>query len=211
MRTLLPLAVVALAACGGPKDNLETAAPGDPTDSEETVDTEDTADTMDTVDTEDTQDTVVTGDTEDTDDTAPPMYDEGPVDAYSEAACALVVGKPVPLMAVALESEAGQALALPADDTVYELSWDHEGDAWFTIEVPDWEIEERMFMDQGVSYEILGGAGVEPMADLAINGACPETGQTDGWYKFHSWGSFTVRIDEGSPNPFRMVLIKVEE
>lgn len=217
MNRALILSALLLGACG-PEDKAETGLPEEPatteTGSTAPVDSsgEDSGAPETDTDSDSETDTEPETDTEiDTDtDTNSSELSEGPVDDYSKMACSLRDGAPVPLIATATEKEAGHALALPSETEVYEVSWSHEGDAWITIEVPDWEIEERVFMDEAVSYEILGGVEVEPLSELYLNGACPDSGQTDRAFKFHSWGAFTVRIDEGSPNPFRLVLLQVE-
>jgi hypothetical protein len=95
---------------------------------------------------------------------------------------------------------------------VYELSWDGPGDAWFTVEIPDWQVQERLFFTEGTGFEIIGDpSDFEELFPICLNGHCPDDGLTDAMYKFHSWGAFTVRIDADSPNPLEFVFLQMED
>ena len=101
---------------------------------------------------------------------------------------------------VELEDEAGQVLLTPQPETGFSMTIPETGFGYLTLEVPDWAITiaastyfehtVTIFDPDGVTQEIV---------PLSWNGACPDKGLTDHRTKYHSWGSFTVKV-EGEPN-----------
>ena len=129
-----------------------------------------------------------------------PQYPTGPSDIVARRACALLDEPPQELQIVELESEAGQVLLTPQPETRFSFTIPETGFGFVTLEVPDWAITIAAFSHFEQTVTILDPDGVtEEIVPLSWNGACPEKGLTDHRTKYHSWGSFTVKV-EGEPN-----------
>jgi hypothetical protein len=107
------------------------------------------------------------------------------------------------LILASSSSEAAQ-LTIVADGMPRRLVMPESGDGWLMIEITDWMAYLRLFTDEGVEIEIIDG---EVLTEALINGSCPDAGMTDQLWNFHSWGSYAVRVPEGSPDEVWFVAI----
>jgi len=131
--------------------------------------------------------------------------DQGPDDWYAGQACDLFLEGGETILAASSQSDAGQALITPSEDTIYHIERSVEGDAYITLEVPDWHVELRAFANPGTTYEIYktGGSGT-----LMLNGACPDEGISDQQWTIHDWGSYVIRFDASSPEPIYFAVME---
>jgi len=131
--------------------------------------------------------------------------EQGPDDWYAGQACDLFLDVGETVQAASSQGDAGQALITPSENTVYQIERSAEGDAYITLEVPDWHVELRVFANPGTTYEIYktGGSG-----SVMLNGACPDEGISDQQWTIHDWGSYVIRFDASSPEPIYFAVME---
>ena len=102
-------------------------------------------------------------------------------------------------------------LVLPSASEAYLVTLPDSGEGYITLQVPDWAITIGAFLDASTTLEVLDPDWVtELILPLSWNGACSDAGMTDQRLKYHSWGSFTVKL-VGEPNGVvHVAFIKVE-
>ena len=109
----------------------------------------------------------------------------------------LLEGERTPVLATAIQAEAGQVLLVP--DTGYDVTLPESGIGFATLQVPDWMAIMGENMYENYSVQVLDPQlDSEVLVPLQKNGACPDVGLVERRRLFHAWGSFTVQI-EGAP------------
>lgn len=121
----------------------------------------------------------------------------GTADAMASMACMLLEGERTPVLATAIQAEAGQVLLVP--DTGYDVTLPESGIGFATLQVPNWMAIMGENMYENYSVQVLDPQlDSEVLVPLQKNGACPDVGLVERRRLFHAWGSFTVQI-EGAP------------
>ena len=135
----------------------------------------------------------------------------GPNDSLAQAACALIDAAADEILAVAVEGDAGQVLLTPQRNRTYRVTIPDTGVGFVTLEVPDWAVTIGGFLHYEQQLTVLDPDFVtEVVVPLSWNGACSDSDMTDQRLHYHSWGSFTLRL-EGEPNStLQLSLIKDE-
>lgn len=179
-------------------ENPEEDVPGEDSSSDDDTPTDDLPD-------DDTPTDDLPADDSPTDETpddavALPELSMGPVDDTASSACDFMDGDMIEVTAVSDIAEAGQVLLLPTATDAYLVTLPESGEGFLTLQVPEWAITLAAFLDYGTTLEVLDpNWATELILDRSWNGACPDTGLTDQRLKYHTWGSFTVRLI-GEPN-----------
>ncbi|MGB0591853.1 MAG: hypothetical protein ACPGU1_19410, partial [Myxococcota bacterium] len=135
----------------------------------------------------------------------------GPEDGTASSACELSDGPTTEVISASDIGEAGQVLVLPSASEAYLVTLPESGEGYITLQVPDWAVTIGAFLDSDTTLEVLDPDWVtELILPLSWNGACSDSGMTDQRLKYHSWGSFTVKL-VGEPNAvIHLAFIKVE-
>ncbi|MGC6419126.1 MAG: hypothetical protein ACON3Z_18510, partial [Bradymonadia bacterium] len=120
----------------------------------------------------------------------------GPNDSLAQAACALIDAAADEVLAVAVEGDAGQVLLTPQRNRTYSVTIPDTGVGFVTLEVPDWAVTIGAFLNFQQRLTVLDPMQVtEVVVPLSWNGACTDSDITDQRLHYHSWGSFTLRLE----------------
>ena len=135
----------------------------------------------------------------------------GPNDSLARAACALIDGAADEVLAVAVEGDAGQVLLTPQRNRTYSVTIPDTGVGFVTLEVPDWAVTIGAFLNFQQRLTVLDPMQVtEVVVPLSWNGACTDSAITDQRLHYHSWGSFTLRLEGEANSVIQLSLIKDE-
>ena len=134
-------------------------------------------------------------------------FGAGEADSVSTEVCAfLELGSAIPVVLASTPDEAAMASVTLGSTNELVLAMPEMGDGYLQLEVPDWMTTVRIFSHGDATYEILTA---EEGGERVAAGSCPEEGITDHLWFFHEWGSYTIRIAEGSPAETWLTLYKV--
>ena len=140
-----------------------------------------------------------------------PNLPMGPNDSLAQAACALIDGAADEVLAVAVEGDAGQVLLTPQRNRTYRVTIPDTGVGFVTLEVPDWAVTIGGFLHYEQQLTVLDPDFVtEEVVPLSWNGACSDSDMTDQRLHYHSWGSFTLRLEGEANSVIQLSLIKDE-
>ena len=183
---------------GSTEDESESVEEESETEEEEESETEEEDEIVETEGEEGAEPGVDETDETETDETPDEgALEMGTADAMASMACMLLEGERTPVLATAIQAEAGQVLLVP--DTGYDVTLPESGIGFATLQVPDWMAIMGENMYENYSVQVLDPQlDSEVLVPLQKNGACPEVGLVERRRLFHTWGSFTVQI-EGAP------------
>ena len=130
----------------------------------------------------------------------------GEPDSISSEVCALLeLEAAIPMVLASSADEAAMASVTLGDSNELLLEMPASGDGYLQVEVPDWMTTVRIFSHGDATYEVFVA---EEGSERVPAGSCPEDGITDHLWFFHEWGSYTIRIAEGSPADTWLTLYK---